>query len=147
MAVGSGVRSNGHGMEPFSGPCQHMMQAWFGGFDKAAQSWDPVAKGMAQASLEVIGFWNRRAQAYLDVPSRLQQCRSPQDFAAEQMRFCQTAFTQYQDSSRKLMMIWANSVPDLPFAEAKRSRPERDYITINEPADAEAGNIGGLRAA
>lgn len=147
MASSSGNHNNGNGVEVFAGPCQHLMQACAGGFDKVYQAWDPVLKGAAQAQLEVVGFWNRRAQAYLDIPSRLQQVRGPQDLLAEQMRFWQTAFTQYQDSSRKLMKLYAAAVPELPFSEPKRTRTQRDYISVPEADDTAQVGAGGRRAA
>ncbi len=147
MTTSSGTVKDGNGAEVFTGPCQHLMQAYAGGFDKASQCWDPVAKSLAQANLEVIGFWNRRAQAYLDIPTRLQQCRAPQDLVAEQMRFWQTAFTQYQDSSRKMMKLYAAAVPELPFAEPKRTKPVRDYIAVPETEQPARGESDGRRAA
>lgn len=132
MTTSNGNARNKNAAELFSGPCQHMMQAFAGGLDTASQSWDPVVKSLAQVNLEVIGYWNRRAQAYLDIPAQLQQCRAPQDVAAAQMRFWQTAFTQQQDSSRKIMKLYAAAVPDLPSTEPKRSKPARVYITVPE---------------
>ena len=147
MATSSGKTSNGSNTEVFTGPCQHLMQAYAGGFDKASQCWDPVVKSLSQANLEVSRYWNRRAQAYLDIPARLQQCRSPQDLVAEQMRFWQTAFTQYQDSSRKMMKLYAAAVPEMPFGEPKRSKPARDYITMPETESPTHKDDGGRRAA
>lgn len=147
MATSSGTSNSGNSTEVFTGPCQYMMQTYAGGFDKAYQAWDPVMKSMAQVQLEIIGFWNRRAQAYLDLPSRLQQSRGPQDLVAEQMRFWQTAFTQYQDSSRKLMKLYASAVPELPFSEPKRTRTQRDYISVSETPDVMDGEAKGRRAA
>ncbi|NJR42357.1 MAG: phasin family protein, partial [Akkermansiaceae bacterium] len=85
------------------GPCQNMVQAYFGGLDAAAQGFEPVMKGMARMQLEMIGLASRRAQAYLEVSSRLAVVRTPQDLFSEQMRFWQTAFQQYSDSSRRVM--------------------------------------------
>ena len=147
MTAKSGTTRSGNDAEVFTGPCQHLMQSYAGGFDKASQCWDPVVKSLAQANLEVIGFWNRRAQAYLDIPVRLQQCRSPQDLVAEQMRFWQTAFTQYQDSSRKVIKLYAAAVPELPFAEPQRSKPARDYISVPEAEQPVRSESDGRRAA
>ena len=147
MTTSNGNARNNNGAELFSGPCQNMMQAFAGGFDTASQCWDPVAKSLVQANLEVIGFWNRRAQAYLAIPAQLQQCRSPQDLAAAQMRFWQTASTQQQDSARKIMKLYAAAVPDLPFTEPKRSKPARDYISVPETDQPARSDTDGRRAA
>ena len=39
---------------------------------------------------------------------------------------------RYQDSSRKMMKLYAAAVPELPFAEPKRAKPGRDYIAVPE---------------
>ena len=48
-------------------------------------------KAAARCQLEVFGFLNRRTQAYMQVPTRLAQCRTPQDLINEQMDFWRTA--------------------------------------------------------
>jgi hypothetical protein len=125
------------------------MQACCGSLDTATRGFEPVAKSVAQANLELIGFWNRRAQAWLEMPSRYSQCRTPQDVFAENIRFMQTALAQYQDSSRKLMKFWAQAVPDIPLPSPAKSKVERDYFSIPEHHDEahrrESGN--GRRAA
>lgn len=120
-----------------TGPCQNMMQAVFGGLDAAALSFDPVVRSAAQANLEAFGLASRRAQAYLEVPARLAQCRTPQDLLAEQMRFWQTAMAQYQDSSRKMVALWGQAVPELPIGKADKAarKPARDYIMVPPQAD------------
>ena len=65
-------------------------QMVFGSLDTVAQNMSPMMgpmKAMAQWQLETMGFMNRRAQAYMEIPSRLSRCRTPQDLMSEQMRF------------------------------------------------------------
>jgi hypothetical protein len=79
-------------------------------------------------------------QAYLDQPARLTHCRNPQDLMAEQMRFWQTAAGQYQDSGRKMMTLWAQAVPELPFAQPGSGKPvNRDYMSVDRD-DERAGS-------
>ena len=115
-------------------PFQNMFQTYFGGLDNAAQSFEPMVKGMARWQLESMGLMSRRAQAYLEIPSRLSKCRTPQDLFNEQTRFFQTAMQQYTESSRKLTAALSQmaSVPPV-FAQGTQAKVKRDYITIPEP--------------
>lgn len=117
------------------GPFQNMFQAYFGALDGAAQGLEPFYKGLARWQLEAIGLVSRRTLAYMEIPSRLSQCRTPQDVAEEQRRFWQTALEQYSDSSRRMMAAWGQ-IASAPMG-LKRSSSEgsrrRDYITFPEP--------------
>lgn len=115
----------------------NLMQAYFGGMDTMTQSTDPYFKGIARLQLEAMGLMSRRAQAYLEIPSRLSQCRTPQDLFSEQMRFWQTAFQQYTESSRK-MLAASNQMMVMPptvtqaLGGGKPAKRERDYINVPE---------------
>jgi hypothetical protein len=76
-----------------------------------------------------MGLLNRRAQAYLQAPARLAQCRSPQDVLNEQMEFWRTASAQYTESSRKLFDVWAFAAPW--SSTAPPAAASRDYINFN----------------
>lgn len=117
------------------GPCQNMVQAYFGGLDAAAQGFEPAMKGMARMQLEMIGLASRRAQAYLEIPSRLAVVRTPQELFSEQMRFWQTAFQQYSDSSRRVMTAMsALATPQVnPFLDSRARTRQRDYLRVTEP--------------
>lgn len=121
------------------GPFQNMFQTYYGGLDTAAQSFEPLFKGMARWQLEALGLVARRAQAYMEIPSRLSQCRTPQDILQEQSRFWQTAFAQYSESSHRMMAAWAQmaAAPMSSVARAVdgkgKTKRERDYITFPEP--------------
>lgn len=110
----------------------NVMQTYFGGLDNAAQAAEPYYKGMARWQLEMMGLMSRRAQAYLEIPSRMSKCRTPQDVFAEQTRFWQMAFQQYSESSRR-MMAAANQMMVVPaaFSQGAAKTPrQRDYISF-----------------
>lgn len=120
------------------GPFQNMFETYFASLDNSARNLEPFYKGVARWQLEAIGLASRRAQSYLEIPSRLAQCRTPQDVLAEQSRFWQNAFEQYSESSRRLAAAWAQmaTMPPLPGANRSNSSRERDYITFPEPRPA-----------
>jgi hypothetical protein len=79
-----------------------MFQMYFSGLEAMGQAYDPFLKGLARAQLETMGFMNRRAQAYLEIPARLSHCRTPQDLAGEQMRFWRAA---YEDCAHSMARV------------------------------------------
>lgn len=85
-------------------------------------------KGYARSQLEIMGFVSRRTQAYLEIPTRLQQCRTPQDLLNEQARFWQTAFEQYAEASRKILEAWAQAGG--ASAQQPVKATARDYISF-----------------
>jgi hypothetical protein len=91
-------------------------------------------KAMARWQLEAMGLMSRRAQAYMEIPSRMSRCRTPQDLMAEQVRFFQTAFQQYQQSSQRMLEAWTQMAP---ASNGKASSAAaRDYITFADPKEA-----------
>lgn len=114
------------------GPFQHMMQTYYGGLDNAAQGYEPVMKGMARMQLEMISFASRRAQAYLEMPSRLASVRTPQDLMNEQMRFWQTAASQYSEGTRRVMTAMTSMAQPPPFDAAKSKASKRDYLSVSD---------------
>lgn len=115
----------------FSSP----FQAYFSNLDSMAQSMGPM-KGVARLQLEVMGYMSRRAQAYMEIPTRLSRCRTPQDLMSEQSRFWHTAFQQYAESNKRIMDAWTQVMPN-PFAATAASKPaERDYISFGDPKEA-----------
>lgn len=123
------------GQQPSSGaPYANMMQSMFGSLDTMTQVSNPYVKGMARWQLEAMGLMSRRAQAYMEIPSRMSKCRTPQDLFTEQTRFWQMAFHQYSESSRR-MMAATNQMMAMPAAfsqgAAKQTR-QRDYINFPE---------------
>lgn len=87
-------------------------------------------KAAARCQLEFLGLANRRTQAYLQIPARLAQCRSPHDVLNEQMAFWRTAAEQYGDSFSKVFETWVSGdVWGVPGGQS--SVAERDYINFN----------------
>lgn len=128
----SALESFSQGRSPFGGGLP--------GFDPQALSAQATAplKVAARCQLEVMGLANRRTQAYLQVPTRLAQCRTPQDFLNEQMAFWHTAMEQYGESSRKVADAWAHLMP-ASFGSAGAARAERDYISFNNGSGKDHG--------
>lgn len=122
------------------GPFQNLFQPAFSGMDSVALAFEPAMRGMMRCQLEAMGLMSRRAQAYMELPSKVSQCRTPQDLVAEQNRFWQTAFQQYSDSSRRMMAAWSQmfAVPT-PFAPAEpKGARARDVIAVPEQRPAAA---------
>jgi hypothetical protein len=107
------------------------MHAYFGNLDSMSQSMSPL-KGIARSQLELMGFFSRRTQAYMEIPSRLQQCRTPQDLLNEQARFWQTAFEQYAETSRRVVEAWSQA--GLGAAQQPVRATARDYINFGSEA-------------
>jgi hypothetical protein len=123
-------------MFDFSGqsPFQNVLQTYFGSFDGLAQAYEPVFKGYARWQLEVLSLTSRRAQAYLELPSRVAQCRTPQDLANEQMLFWQTAYQHYTDSTQRMLLAISQIGPSAQTAQPEAPR-ERDYMTVSDPKE------------
>lgn len=118
------------------------LQAYFGGLDSLAQSMSPL-RGVARWQLEVFGLMSRRAQAYLELPSRLQQCRTPQDLVNEQARFLRTSFEQYTQSTQQLAEAWTQ-IGGGNFSQAPSNKPvARDYITFGTDERVPASRANG----
>ena len=105
-------------------------QAYFNNLDALSQGLGPV-KGLARWQLEMAGFMSRRAQALMEFPSRMSQCRTPQDFSNEQMRFWREALEQCSESSHRMAEAWGQML--MPFAAGgEGQRRSRDYISFPE---------------
>ena len=87
-------------------------------------------KGLARAQLEMASFVNHRAQAYLELPSRLLQCRGPHDFLQEQMRFWNVAAEHYSETTRRIADAWGHSTAPADETAAATNEPAQlhDYI-------------------
>lgn len=88
-------------------------------------------KAAARCQLEMFGLVNRRTQAYMRVPTRLAQCRTPQDVINEQMAFWRTASEQYAESSRRIAEAWGQALPWLGKGGISTGATDRDYINFN----------------
>ena len=119
---------------------QSFYQMYFGGLGSLSQTYEPAAKNFARGQLECMGLMNRRAQAVLEIPSRLGQCRTPQDLANEQLRFWRTAYEQFSETAGRMMELMiplgASPFGFGPVAD-QTSEDEHDYITFPEPQERE----------
>jgi Phasin protein len=118
-------------------PVHSIFHMYFSGLEAMAQAYDPFTKGVARAQLELMGLMNRRAQACMEIPSRLSQCRTPQDLVNEQLRFWRTAYEEYAESMGRMTEAMASfAVPSfgsaLPGNEAGSAH---DYLTFPEPTE------------
>lgn len=120
-----------------AGPFFAPFHAYFGSLETMAQGMSPL-KAVARSQLEVMGFFSRRTQAYMEIPTRLQQCRTPQDLFNEQARFWQTAMEQYAEAGRRMTEAWTQA----SFGNGAASQPvratARDYITFGAEPDTNA---------
>jgi hypothetical protein len=133
VAAASRAQANG------KSPVHSYFQMYFSGLEAMGQTYDPFTKGIARAQLEFMGLMSRRAQAYMEIPTRLAQCRTPQDLANEQMRFWRTAFEEYADSMGRMTEAMASlAAPSFKFAFAgDDARSTHDYITFPDTKEAE----------
>lgn len=132
--------------DPSGGPVQGMLNTAYGGLAATGKTFEPWFRAAARGNIEAFTLMNRRAQAYMELPVRLGQCRTPQDLASEQMRFWQTMTRQYTESSQRIFNAWVE-VAQKSAGRTKNSSAEheRDYITFPEPE--ETGSGAGRRAA
>lgn len=102
--------------------------AMAGGF--MPPGFDSIIKGAARWNLELVGFMSRRAQAYLEIPARVSQCRTPQDLFKEQALFWRTAVEQYMETSQRLTTVATQMMAGATGAATKQQPRKRDYINV-----------------
>lgn len=120
-------------LDPPGGPILNVFQTFCGGLDAAGQRFEPWMKATARSNFEVMSLMSRRAQAYMNLPARMTQCRTPQDFVAEQTQFWQTMAQHYAECSQRLMATWASVLQANGGAGA--AGRQRDYISFPEPQE------------
>jgi hypothetical protein len=126
--------------DPKAGPFVNLSQTYCNGLDVLAKGYEPVLKGIGRWNLEVMGLMTRRTRAWLEIPARVSQCKTPQDLAREQLQFWQTAAHDYSEGVQRLTVAVSALVPPgLNGAwGGKVAAPARDYITFAEPKPAAA---------
>lgn len=102
----SGVRPQVLGWSG-TGPAQQVenmvKQFWnLGGTDGS----NPYMRALAQANVEMVGLIGRRSRAYLDLPTHLAQCRTPQQILEEQAKFFQEMLHDYQVTNDRMVNCW-----------------------------------------
>jgi len=120
---------------PLSGPFTNVgqaCQAYVGNLDVMARRFEPLAVAAARANLSLFGLMTRRAQAWLEMPTRLGQCRTPHDLVSEQLRFWQTAVHDYADATKRLTLaVGSLAAPGYVGAwGGKAATPLRDHLTF-----------------
>jgi hypothetical protein len=132
--------------DPVAGPFGNLNGAWCGVLDQLARGYEPVLRNAGRMNLEVVGLMTRRAKAWLELPSRVSQCKTPQDLIGEQLRFWQTAAHDYTEGARRLAVTF--SAFARPGLNGGADPTTRDYITFPEPkAAAPDGQRRDRRAA
>ncbi len=98
---------------------------------QATKSVAPMLTGAARTNMELASLAARRAQAYLDLPNTLAQCRGPQDLFAAQARFWQTALEDYSTCNRRIVAALSAGNAVAPASEeAGGARRERDTLSF-----------------
>jgi hypothetical protein len=131
-------------LDPKAGPLGNLSQAYFGGLDMMAKGFEPALKGVGRWNLELVGFMARRAQAWLEVPSQLRQCKTPVEVFNLQGKFWQAAAADYADGSKRLAAA-VTACAAMPKSGV--SAQPRDYITFPEPQETPAAPKRGERKA
>jgi hypothetical protein len=99
--------------------------------EQATKSMGPMVTSVARANMELASLAGRRAQAYLDLPNTVAQCRGFQDLFAAQARFWQTAFEDYAACNRRVIAALSAQNAVAPAGQdAGAGRRERDTITF-----------------
>jgi hypothetical protein len=130
-------------LDPPAGPLANLGQAYFSGVDMMMKGYEPVLKGVGRWQLEIMGLATRRAQAWMQMPAQVSRCKTPQEFANEQVRFWQTAASQYVEGAQRLLAVMGASSPIPTFNGAWKGEAEgqsRDYITFPEAKESEVSS-------
>ena len=128
-------------LDPKAGPLGNLSQAYFGTLDKVMKGYEPALKGAGRWNLELVGLMTKRSREWLELPTRLIACKSPVDVMNAQMRFWQTAASQYADASHRLAAAFGacGVMPYLNGAWGGQTVAHpRDYITFPEPKESAA---------
>jgi len=105
------------------GPLHEVSRAYLGQANGTSVEMGHAVRNMARWQLEMWGLASRRAQAYLELPGRLGQCRSADALQKEQARFLQKASQQYVESSTRMFQAWQSMmVMPMPMAQASMLR-------------------------
>lgn len=82
-------------------------------------------RALAQANVEMVGLLGRRSRAYLDLPTHLAQCRTPQQMLDEQAKFFQDMMHDYQVTNDRVMNCWMEAAAPLISGESRQRAEER----------------------
>ncbi len=128
-------------------PTHSAFQMYFGGLEALGHAYDPFMKGLARTQLEMLGFLNRRAQAYMQIPARAAQCRTPQDLLSAQTQFWRTAYEDYTESvGRVTNALAAVGLPNFA-ALSEEALNAHDYIAFPDAKEQTSANRSRERKA
>jgi hypothetical protein len=108
---------------------------YFGGLEAFGQAYDPMIKGFARVQLEMTSLISRRAQAYMEIPARLSQCRGPHDLLNEQMRFWRIAMEDYAGSTGRITSALSSFALPALSLDDEGAEKAHDYIKFSEPSE------------
>jgi hypothetical protein len=133
--------------ESFGAPLQSAYENYLENCASASHGLEPLMKAWARGHLELMTLMSRRARSYLELPERLGNCRSPQDFATEHIRFWQTLYQDYAEGAQRLALAWSSMVQQTITPSGHRS--EEREVTFPEGGEdrAERDRAAGRRAA
>ncbi|MEO1207216.1 MAG: hypothetical protein AAFV45_12890 [Pseudomonadota bacterium] len=123
-------KSNGTGSD-YANQIPVVIPAGFAGSDAMVT----MFRSMARYQLEVWALTSRRAQAYMELPSKLARCKSTEDFAKAQSRFAETSFRQYSQATERLTDAWSQ-VLSLPTPTAVANAEVQEPLVFSKPVEA-----------
>jgi len=120
-------------LDPKCGPFGSLYQAYANAWDTVARGYEPPLVAISRYNLELTAFALRRARAWLELPTRLSQCRGGADLVAENVRFWQQAGGDYAEGTQRLMAALMSAAVTVPGARDDRDGHDaRDYIAVAE---------------
>jgi hypothetical protein len=122
------MKSAGH-VDPNLGSALGISRIYFSGLETLAKGYEPALKAVGRWNLELLALTSRRSQAWLSVPARFGQCKSPADVAREQWQFWQSAASDYSEAAQRLVAAFAACAVVPEF----KGIAQRDFITVEEP--------------
>ena len=123
----------GERIGPNMGPFVNAGQQYSNGLEAFAKRSEPVLKGVGRCNLEAMRLTTRRARAWIELPSRVSRCKTPQDLVREQLQFWQTAALDYAEGMQRLTLAFAALAESTWVAPQKGDAARaRDYMTFPE---------------
>ncbi|MEL7050084.1 MAG: phasin family protein [Pseudomonadota bacterium] len=91
--------------------------------------WGGLFTGLTRYQLELWALSSRRAQAYMELSSKVARCKSPQELLNVQSRFIEKSSKQYADSGRRLSSVLTQAMT--PSAELSQPiAPEQNPVVL-----------------
>lgn len=124
----------GQSYSPFSACTSPALTAMFWqGFEAASKAATPLMQSAYQSQFEMMGLASKRMRAWLEIPSQLASCRTPQDLMLAQSRFWQTAMSDYAEAGRKTASGWQAQLADVSKSISTSMEIARDRLEFPDP--------------